>query len=168
MYLSANEDASYTGTNVVADVAYDAFLSSTDSTTATHAYEIMIWLGALGGAEPIGYWSGAIASSISIGGVEWNLYKGTNNWLVYSFVASSEQTSFSGDIKAFFTYLINNEGVPSSYYLQAIGAGTEPFTGLVPGLLSATTRSASTPRSVFQKEIGQPLPCSTPLCSESC
>jgi xyloglucan-specific endo-beta-1,4-glucanase len=119
---------SYTGTNIVADVSYDAFISSSHSTTATHDYEVMVWLGRLGGAEPLGYSGGAIVT-VSIGGVSWDLYKGSNGWTVYSFVASSEQTSFSGDMNDFFTYLIDNQGVPSSYYLQTIGAGTEPFTG---------------------------------------
>ena len=48
---------------------------------------------------------------------------------MYSFVANSEITSFSGDIKAFFTYLIDDEGLSSSQYLTSVGAGTEAFTG---------------------------------------
>lgn len=48
---------------------------------------------------------------------------------VFSFVASSQQTSFSGDLKAFITYLISSQGMSSSQYLQSIGAGTETFTG---------------------------------------
>lgn len=87
----------------------------------------MIWLAAIGGAEPIGY--GSAIASPTIDGVTWNLYKGTNTWTVFSFVASSEQTDFSGNIMSFFTYLIDNEGLPSDYYLQSIAAGTEAFTG---------------------------------------
>ena len=55
MKLLSN-NLSYTGNDLVADVSYDAFLSTTDSTTATHEYEIMIWLAAYGGIEPIGNW----------------------------------------------------------------------------------------------------------------
>lgn len=88
----------------------------------------MVWLAALGGAFPITS-SGSPIASPSIGGVTWNLYQGTNTWTVFSFVATSEQANFSGDIKEFFTYLIDNHGLPSSYYLQSIGAGTEAFTG---------------------------------------
>lgn len=40
----------YTGTSIVANVAYDLFTSSTASGSAE--YEIMIWLAALGGAGP--------------------------------------------------------------------------------------------------------------------
>jgi xyloglucan-specific endo-beta-1,4-glucanase len=118
---------SYTGSSIVADVSWDLFLSSSDSTSATHNYEIMVWLAALGGAAPIGYPT-AIATP-TINGVKFNLYKGTNSWTVFSFVAASETTSFSGDINNFLKYLTENEGVSSNNYLQSIGAGTEPFTG---------------------------------------
>ncbi|OJJ68009.1 hypothetical protein ASPBRDRAFT_58604 [Aspergillus brasiliensis CBS 101740] len=119
---------SYTGDNLKADVSYDAFLSTEDSTTATHEYEIMIWLAAYGGIEPIGNADGAIASP-TIGGYTWDLYKGPNDWTVFSFVARETITDFSADLMQFFTYLIDNEGVSSSLYLQTLGAGTEPMTG---------------------------------------
>lgn len=41
----------YTGTDVVADVAYDLFTSSTAS--GDEEFEVMIWLAAIGGAGPI-------------------------------------------------------------------------------------------------------------------
>ncbi|KAJ5690666.1 concanavalin A-like lectin/glucanase [Penicillium macrosclerotiorum] len=120
---------SYSGNNIVGDVSYDAFLSSQASTTASHDYEIMIWLASYGGAQPIGYSAGSIAS-VTISGIVWNLYNGTNDgWKVFSFVASETIAYYSGDIHDFFKYLIDNQNVPDSYYLQTIGAGTEPFTG---------------------------------------
>lgn len=67
---------------------------------------------------------------MTIAGTSWSLYKGLNgSTTVFSFVAASEVTSFSGDIKAFFTYLISNEGLSSSQYLTSVGSGTEAFTG---------------------------------------
>lgn len=48
---------------------------------------------------------------------------------VYSFVAESTITSFSGDMLEFFTYLVDNQGLSSSLYLIDVQAGTEPFTG---------------------------------------
>ncbi|ROV90154.1 hypothetical protein VSDG_08790 [Cytospora chrysosperma] len=131
---------SYTGTNIVADVAYDAFTSST--ATGTSEYEIMIWLAALGGAGPISSTGSPIATP-SIDGVTWNLYYGYNGAMqVYSFVASSEVTSFSGDLMDFFTYLINTYGLPTTQYLQSVGAGTEVFTGS-DAVLSVTGYSLS-------------------------
>ncbi|KAH8702461.1 endoglucanase [Talaromyces proteolyticus] len=120
-------DWSYTGSSIVADVAYDLFTSSSASGSAE--YEIMIWLAALGGAGPISS-SGSPITSPTIGGVTWNLYSGPNGaTTVYSFVATSQQTNFSGDIHNFLEYLVENEGLSSSQYLLSIQAGTEPFTG---------------------------------------
>lgn len=127
-------DWSYSGSNIVADVAYDMFTSSTAS--GSNQFEIMVWLAAIGGAGAISstYGSNGAPTPVAtatIDGHSWNLYKGPNgSTTVYSFVpASGEITAFSGDLKAFFTYLINNEGFSSSQYLTSLGAGTEATTG---------------------------------------
>ncbi|KAF2231397.1 glycoside hydrolase family 12 protein [Viridothelium virens] len=118
---------SYTGSNIIADVAYDIFTGASAGSSAQ--YEIMIWLGALGGAGPISS-TGSPVSTPTIDGVTWKLYSGPNGaTTVYSFVAESQQTSFSGDLKQFFTYLSTNEGYSLSQHLISIGAGTEPFSG---------------------------------------
>ena len=120
--------SSYSGSNIIADVAYDMFLGA--SPTASASYEVMVWLGALGGAGPISSSGAPIAAPI-IGSTTFNLYKGPNGAMtVFSFVAQNKQTtSYKGDLIAFFKYLETSQGVPSSQYLQSIGAGTEPFTG---------------------------------------
>ncbi|GKT56432.1 glycoside hydrolase family 12 protein [Colletotrichum tofieldiae] len=118
---------SYSGSGLVANVAYDLFTSSTAS--GSPQYEIMIWLGSLGGAGPISATGSTIATP-TVAGRTWNLYKGVNGQMtVFSFVAPSNVQSFSGDLKAFITYLVNSQGLPSSQILQSIGAGTEPFVG---------------------------------------
>ncbi|KAL1296737.1 hypothetical protein AAFC00_000207 [Neodothiora populina] len=118
---------SYSGSDLVADVSYDLFTSSTAS--GSNEYEIMIWLAALGGAGPISSTGSAIAT-LKIDNVAWKLYSGPNGaTTVYSFVASKEVTNFSGDLKEFFTYLINHKYIASSQYLTSLGAGTEPFSG---------------------------------------
>jgi xyloglucan-specific endo-beta-1,4-glucanase len=120
-------DWSYTGSNIDGDVSYDIFTSS--SATGSNQYEIMIWLAALGGAGPISS-SGSPVATPTIAGHSWKLYSGPNGaTTVYSFVATSEVTSFSGDIKQFLTYLAANENFSTSQYIVSIGAGTEPFTG---------------------------------------
>ncbi|RDW79394.1 hypothetical protein BP6252_04032 [Coleophoma cylindrospora] len=120
-------DWSYTGTSIVADVSYDLFTSS--SATGSNEYEIMIWLAALGGAGPISS-TGSTVATPTINGATWKLYSGPNgDTTVYSFVAETEQTSFSGDIMDFMNYLIQNEGLSDTQYITSIGAGTEPFTG---------------------------------------
>ncbi|KAI1745598.1 family 12 glycosyl hydrolase [Xylaria scruposa] len=118
---------SYTGSNMVANVAYDLFTSSTAS--GSSEYEVMVWLAALGGAGPISS-SGSPVATPNIAGVSWKLYDGYNgNMHVFSFVASSQVTSFSGDLKAFLNYLTSNQGMSTSQYVTSIGAGTEPFVG---------------------------------------
>jgi xyloglucan-specific endo-beta-1,4-glucanase len=108
-------------------VAYDIFTSST--ATGTIEYEVMIWLAALGGAGPISSTGSTIATP-TIAGSSWKLYYGLNGSMkVFSFVASSQITSFSADLKLFLTYLVGNQGFSTSQYVKSIGAGTEPFTG---------------------------------------
>ncbi|KAK6330354.1 hypothetical protein TWF696_003450 [Orbilia brochopaga] len=120
----------YANTNgMVANVAYDLFTASTAG-SSTSNYEIMIWLGAYGGAGPISS-SGSTIATPTIDGVTWKLYTGPNGSMtVYSFVASNAPvTNWSGDLNNFIKYLTANQGVSKSQYLNTIQAGTEPFVG---------------------------------------
>jgi xyloglucan-specific endo-beta-1,4-glucanase len=118
---------SYTGSNLVCDVAYDLWLAP--SVGSDNQYEIMIWLGAYGGAGPISSTGSAIATP-TIAGSSWKLYSGPNgDTTVYSFVATSTITSFNGDLNLFFKYLTSNQGVSTSMVATSLQAGTEPFTG---------------------------------------
>lgn len=49
---------------------------------------------------------------------------------VFSFVATTPQQNFSGDLMDFVRYLVSKQGVPASQVLQSVGAGTEPFSGV--------------------------------------
>ncbi|KAI0345508.1 endocellulase [Trametopsis cervina] len=114
-----------------ADVSYDIWFGKAQSgspATSASSYEIMIWLSGLGGIQPVG---SQILSGLNIAGHTWNLWKGPNaNWQVLSFVsASGDITNFNADLNAFFTYLVQSQGVASSQYIQAIQTGTEPFVG---------------------------------------
>ncbi|KAJ3537539.1 hypothetical protein NM688_g6675 [Phlebia brevispora] len=114
-----------------ADVSYDIWFGEAQSgtpATSASSYEIMIWLSGLGGIQPVGH---QIVSDLSIAGQTWNLWNGPNaNWQVFSFVVSSgEIRDFSADLNDFFQYLIENQGVASTQFLQAIQTGTEPFVG---------------------------------------
>ncbi|KAI0691154.1 endocellulase [Cerioporus squamosus] len=114
-----------------ADVSYDIWLGnapSGDPASAASSYEIMIWLSGLGGIQPVG---SKILSGVSVAGHTWDLWKGPNaNWQVLSFVSSTgDITNFNVDLKDFFNYLTQSQGVAASQYVQAIQTGTEPFTG---------------------------------------
>lgn len=119
--------ASYSGSGLIANVAYDIFTSSTAD--GSPEYEIMIWLGSLGGAGPISE-TGSTIGTPNIGGVTWNLYAGSHSQMnVFSFVAPSNIESYSGDLVDFTNYLQENHGLEASQIVQTIGAGTEPFIG---------------------------------------
>jgi xyloglucan-specific endo-beta-1,4-glucanase len=112
---------------MVCNVAYDLFTSST--ATGSAQYEIMIWLGSIGGAGPISA-SGSPIANPSVAGRSWKLFKGQNGQMtVFSFVAPSNVNNFSGDLKQFVNYLSSSQGFPRSQILQSVGAGTEPFVG---------------------------------------
>ncbi|EXF79353.1 xyloglucan-specific endo-beta-1,4-glucanase A [Colletotrichum fioriniae PJ7] len=118
---------SYTGSSIVADVAYDLWLAP--SVGANNKYEIMIWLGALGGAGPISS-TGKTIDTPTIAGTKWSLYSGPNgDTTVYSFVAPSQIKSFNGDLNLFFTYLTSKQGVAKTNVITSLQAGTEPFSG---------------------------------------
>jgi xyloglucan-specific endo-beta-1,4-glucanase len=125
----------YTGSNLVADVAYDLFTSTTATGSAN--YEIMIWLAAYGGAGAISSSYGSdgkpvpVAKNVNLNGHTWNLYKGPNgSTTVFSFLPTSGTiASFSGDVNLFLKYLTAHEGLAASNYLNSFGAGTEPTSG---------------------------------------
>nr|AGC24033.1 xyloglucanase B [Rhizomucor miehei] len=115
---------SYSGSNIVADVAFDLWTSTAN--TSDFEIEIMVWLAAIGGAGPIGDSVG----TFSYGGYTWNLHKGNNGSNdVYSFVATEQIKSIKSDLLPFFKHLIDSGYISSSQYLRAVQAGTEPFLG---------------------------------------
>ncbi|KAF7976447.1 hypothetical protein HWV62_6687 [Athelia sp. TMB] len=138
--------------NVVADVSYDIWFANsavtppsaaesvTNVSTCTPFFpprvyvtfspnpdEIMIWLGQSGGLNPIG----SPIANVNIAGCSWTLWQGTNSdWTVFTYLRNqADITSFSADLNEFFTDLTTQRGVPSSQYLVALQAGTEPSTG---------------------------------------
>ncbi|KAJ4376005.1 hypothetical protein N0V83_001285 [Neocucurbitaria cava] len=117
----------YTGSKLVADVAYDMWLAP--CVGCANTYEVMVWLGIYGGAFPISSSGKAIASH-TIAGTTWKLFKGYHkDTTVFSFVAPSNINSFDADIKLFFNYLTETQGVSNSHVVTGLQAGTEPFTG---------------------------------------
>jgi len=145
--LPTTWDWSYTteSSGLRADVSYDMWLGTSSTGAAassTSSYEVMVWLSGLGGIQPVG---SLLTSNIEIDGYTWNLWSGPNsNWEVYSFIPATTGTSitsFNTNLLPFFTYLVDNEGVSTSLYLNAIQTGTEPFTGTA--TLDTTTFSVA-------------------------
>ncbi|KAJ7772073.1 endocellulase [Mycena maculata] len=118
-------------TGIRADVSYDIWFgtaSSGEPASTASSYEIMIWLSGLGGIQPVG---SQITTATPIGNWTWNLWKGPNtNWEVFSFVsATGNLPSWNADLNDFFTYLVQEQGVAPTQYVQAIQSGTEAFEG---------------------------------------
>ncbi|KAH9206192.1 concanavalin A-like lectin/glucanase domain-containing protein [Leptodontidium sp. 2 PMI_412] len=163
---------SYTGTDIVADVSYDFFTSS--SATGKNEFEIMVWLTALGGAGPISS-TGSSVGTTTIAGTTFDLYTGPNgDTTVYSFVATEQATDFSGDLLDFFTYLETNEGFSSSQYITTLEAGTEPFTGTdavftVSAYSVSIQAGSDSSKSVASVSSNTPVtsPSSTPITATS-
>lgn len=115
---------SYTGDNMIADVAFDVWTSTADS--GDYEIELMVWLAAIGGAGPIGDSVG----TFEYAGQKWDLHKGNNGVNdVYSFIAPKELKSFKSDLMPFYKHLIDAGYISSSQYLRSVQAGTEPFEG---------------------------------------
>ncbi|KAM0322252.1 hypothetical protein ACHAQA_009540 [Verticillium albo-atrum] len=152
---------SYTGTGVVANVAYDLFTNSDCGTKPE--YEVMIWLGALGGAGPISA-TGKPIATVTISGVSWQLYKGAHSQMtVFSFVATKQQTNYNGDVADFLKYLTGSQGLPKSQCLYSIGAGTEPFVGTnAKFVTSGYSASLSTVSAAEKPPVAQTTPVSQP------
>jgi len=116
-----------------ADISFDIWTGATptgDPATAVSNYEIMIWLTDQGYAVPVG----SLVAEPTIAGFVWELWSGNNGrWTVLSFKPSSKAPakieSFNADVLDFFTYLVENQNVSDSQYIQAIQTGTEVFIG---------------------------------------
>ncbi|THH02955.1 hypothetical protein EW145_g6660 [Phellinidium pouzarii] len=131
-------------TGIRADVSYDIWLGPTpDGATASSAsaYEIMLISNA-DSIQPVG---SQTTTGISLAGHTWTLWKGPNaNWEVLSFVsADGDITDFSADLTDFFDYIVANQGVSTSQFLQAIQTGTEPFVGNADLLINSFSVSAT-------------------------
>jgi xyloglucan-specific endo-beta-1,4-glucanase len=135
-----------TTSNVRANVAYDIFTATDPNhVNSSGDYELMIWLGRLGGVWPISQGGSPIAT-VTIAGYSFDLYFGYNGSMkVYSFVRSGNNdiTSFKADVKLFFNYLVSNQQYPaSSQNLIVYQIGTEAFTG-GPAKFSVSSFSAT-------------------------
>ncbi|KAJ7746117.1 endocellulase [Mycena maculata] len=129
--------------DIRADVSYDIWFgteSSGDPASSASSYEVMIWLAGLGGAQPVGT---QITTGTFIAGLTWNLWKATNtNWEVFFFASAiGDINSFDVDLNDFFKYLVEEQCVAPTQYVQGIQAGTEAFVGA--GNLVTTAYSVS-------------------------
>ncbi|KAK4237943.1 hypothetical protein C8A03DRAFT_15562 [Achaetomium macrosporum] len=119
--------------DVSANVAFDLFAdrNAARAQEETKAEtEIMIWLGRVGQAQPLGYNdSDSCCAKVTVGHVEFTLYQGTNQrgTLVYTWAAESNETSFGADISPLLQYLWRTGLVSAESYLGLVGFGSEGY-----------------------------------------
>ncbi|MFG3409466.1 hypothetical protein [Streptomyces sp. NPDC048142] len=84
-----------------------AYNTSYDIWDTDHDYEIMLWVNDHGAVGPIGTWQ----DNVSLGGHNWNVYKGTNGSnQVFSFLRTSDSRSGTVDIKPILTWIAHTKG----------------------------------------------------------
>ncbi|KAF4981737.1 hypothetical protein FZEAL_2539 [Fusarium zealandicum] len=117
----------YTGSKMIANVSYDLWLAP--SASAKNQYEIMVWVGAYGGAGPISA-TGSPIDTPTLVGSKWKLFKGKNSDVtVFSFVAEKNIGNFDADLNEFYKYLTSKQGISKEMVVTSLQAGTEPFEG---------------------------------------
>ena len=87
--------------------------------------EVMVWLYRFGGAVPVG----TKQATVTVGGTEWDVYRGDAGWRVSSFVRTSNTSSVELDLTDFTDYLIDRGWLERTRYLSSVEAGAEIFTG---------------------------------------
>lgn len=120
------------------NVAYDLFLSASDTVGAPHTAEIMLWI------RHQGFLPVAIRDSkghvifwdryLHLEGYRWALYHGNgrHGLPVYSFVIEAEDPvpgDFKADLKPFLDFLLKKKHIKSTHYLAVLQAGSEVYKG---------------------------------------
>jgi hypothetical protein len=109
------------------NVSYDLWLHTISNPTFANnpTDEVMVWTFRAGGAGPVG----TRQATVSIGGTNWDLYRGNIGWNVFSFVRTTNTTSVSLNLRDFLNNLVSRGWMANSKFLTSVEAGTEVFIG---------------------------------------
>jgi hypothetical protein len=84
-----------------------AYNTSYDIWDTDHDYEIMLWVNYNGAVGPIGGYEG----NVTLGGHNWNVYKGTNGSnQVFSFLRTSDSSSGTVDVEPVLQWIAHTKG----------------------------------------------------------
>ncbi|MCX4879089.1 MULTISPECIES: hypothetical protein [unclassified Streptomyces] len=84
-----------------------AYNTSYDIWDTNHRYEIMLWVNYNGSVGPIG----SFQDNVTVGGSNWNVYKGTNGSnQVFSFLRTSDSSSGTVDVKPILGWIAHTKG----------------------------------------------------------
>ena len=111
------------------DASYDIWFNP-NATTADNlgGLEMIIWLTSQGSVQPLG---SEVASSVTIGGRNYNVWYGVNgNGATVSFVLGNPTTSVDNlDLGPLAAFAVDRGYMPSTWYLIDVEAGFEPWQG---------------------------------------
>jgi xyloglucan-specific endo-beta-1,4-glucanase len=105
------------------DTAYDLFLSPSKDPKRPSA-ELMVWLSEVGN-QPAG---SKVATAVTINGEPgaWDVWRGNVGWPVWTFVSTTQMTSFSSNLQPFINYVASTKHWLSiSWYEINTEFGTE-------------------------------------------
>ncbi|KXJ88329.1 concanavalin A-like lectin/glucanase domain-containing protein [Microdochium bolleyi] len=127
------DEAALVATKAMATIAYDLWIDEDPdvaSSASKAAYEIMIWLGKYGDAQPIASSYPSVPSgTLEVDGQGFTLYVGKNavGQTVCSWVLDKGATKFKMDIVPLITELTKKKLIPAKAYLGGIHFGVEAF-----------------------------------------
>ncbi|KAK3939333.1 concanavalin A-like lectin/glucanase domain-containing protein [Diplogelasinospora grovesii] len=133
--------------DTTANVAFDMFADPNPANAQNEtlaATEIMIWLGYVGTPVPLGFSSKRTCFNQMLGTLEFILYQGKNSrgTDVFTWMATTNETSFSAEISPLLQYLWRNGLVPSNSSLGLVEFGSEAYHSESNVTFSATSFDA--------------------------
>ena len=135
---SVTTSGSFTVTNPgVQNVAYDCWFHRIERPGKDDkpTDELMIWVARFGGAGPLGQLQGRV----ELGGATWEIYRGQIGWNVFSFVRTTNATTWAIDVRDFTDYLVSVKGwMEKEKYLTSVQFGSEIFRTEGDGRLDVT------------------------------
>lgn len=108
------------------NVAYDVWTGTTTN-PGSPADEIMVWNYRTNGIQPVG----TRQTTVRIGGIDWEVWKGAHTWNVMTYVRTNPQPDddLTLDLKLFFDDLVARGWLARTKYVVGIEAGSEVFIG---------------------------------------
>ncbi len=85
--------------------------------------ELMVWVARYGGAGPLGKRVG----QVKIGGATWVVYKGNVGWNVYSFMRTTNESTWRVDLRDFIDYAAAQGWLAPDKFLTSVEFGSEIF-----------------------------------------
>lgn len=107
------------------NAAYDIWFSPRGASSPEGGAELMIWVNRGGGAMP----AGRKVSTVEIAGLTWDVYYANLSWNYVAFASRVALESVELDLKAFIDEAVRMGYIDPEWYLDAVEAGFEIWSG---------------------------------------